>query len=80
MSQKLYSLRNPKDCHMITIANSEEEAKMIFRKKYNKEPIEISIFDTMCSLSLQMSCKWCEDRDSPYCCDCGSIICVNKIN
>ena len=79
MSARLYSLRVPNKYHIITIANTEEEAKLIFKTQFKIEPIEILVFDTKCSLSLSMTCKWCENVDVPYCCNCASVICATPL-
>ena len=79
MTAKLYSLRVPKKYHIITIANTEEEAKIIFKTQFKIEPIEILVFDTKCSLSLSMTCYSCENVATPYCCDCASVICATPL-
>lgn len=79
MSAKLYSLRIPKFYHMITIANNEEDATLIFKKQFNNlEPIEILVFDKKCSLS-NPSCETCEGGSYVSCCSCSSIICAKPL-
>ena len=74
MSAKLYALRYLINYQMITIANSEEEAKLIFKNHFNKEPTEIAIYDKTCIVSLGMTCDTCESGNN-YC-YCANTICT----
>ena len=74
MSAKLYALRYLINYQMITIANSEEEAKLIFKNHFNNEPNEIAIYNKTCIVSLGMTCNICESGNN-YC-YCSNTICT----
>ena len=58
MSAKLYVIRYENSSHIITIANSYDEAKLIFIMRFDKEPSEIHMFDKSCYISIGMPCEW----------------------
>lgn len=75
MSAKLYALKYLINYQMITIANSEEEAKLIFKNYFNKEATEIAIYNKTCIVSLGMTCDTCESGN--HYCYCANTICTN---